>query len=131
MFVGISQETKKPAGQFTHGKNKFYSFYFSGKGIFMSHKFSHLRTKYFIGKNSDFSYTFCSYTFFSYTFFLLEHNGVLLEHNGVLLEHNGVLLEHNGVLLEHNGVFPEHNGVLLEQNAGWDKQKYEEKSDFA
>ena len=61
-----------------------------------------------------------SYTFFSYTFFLLEHNGVLLEHNGVLLEHNGVFSE-------HNEVFPEHNGVLLEQNAGWDRQKYEEK----
>ena len=82
----------------------------------MYHKFSHLRTKYFIGKNIYFSYTIFSYTFFSYTFFLLEHNGVLLEHNGVLLEHNGVLLE-------HNGVFPEHNGVLLEQNAGWDRIK--------
>ena len=90
----------------------------------MYRRFSHLRTTYFIRKNTNFPYTFFSYTcfsytFFSYTFFLLEHNGVLLEHNEVLLEHNGVFSEHNEVLLEHNEVF-------LEQNAGWDGQKYEE-----
>ena len=94
----------------------------------MYHKFSHLRTKYFIRKNTDssytyFSYTYFSYTFFSYTFFLLEHNGVFPEHNGVLPKHNGVFSEHNEVLLEHNG-------VLLKQNAGWDRRKYEEKVGF-
>ena len=106
---------KGPCGKIHTRQKKFYYFYiFSGKGISMSYEFSHLRTKYFIGKNTYFPYTFShthffSYTFFSYTFFLLEHNGVLLQHNGVLLQHNEVLLQHNEVFSEHNRVFSEHN----------------------
>ena len=102
----FSVKKKAPAGRCTHGQRIFiyFSFLLEHNGVLLEHNPV-----------------------------LLEHNGVFPEHNGVLLEHNGVLLEHIGVLLERNGVFPEqnevlleHNRVLLEQNAGWDKQKYEE-----
>ena len=107
-----------------------FSFFVSGRGIFIYHKFSHLTTIYFIRKNS----------YFPYTIFLLEHNRIFSHHHGVVSEHNRIFShhsrvfsahnkvfpEHNRVFPEHNEVFPEHNEVLLEQNAGWDRQKYEE-----
>ena len=125
--------------QIFHRKNSYFSYtflFFPGKEIFMYHKFSHLRTKYFIGKNTYSSYTYFSYeyfscTYFSYTYFsytcvLLEHNRVLLQHGPVLSEHSEVLSEHSRVLSAHNRVLSEHNEVFSEHNGGWDRQKIEE-----
>ena len=66
----------------------------------MSHEFSHLRTTYFIRKNTYFPYAYFSYKYFSYIYFsytYFSYTCVLLEHNGVLLQHSPVLSEHNRV----------------------------------
>ena len=110
----------------------FFIFYFfvSGRGIFIYHKFSHLTTKYFIMKNS----------YFSYTIFLLEHNRIFSQHRRIFSQHrrifshhsrvfsnhNRVFSNHNRVFSNHNRVFPEHNEVFPEHNEDFREQKYQE-----
>ena len=119
IFLRILLHKNGPCGKVqTRQKNifflfSFFSFFVSGRGIFIYHKFSHLTTIYFIRKNS----------YFSYTIFLLEHNRIFSHHHGVFSEHNRIFSHHNGVFSEHNRILSKHNRILSKHNEVSSKQK--------
>ena len=119
IFTYFSQK-KGPCGKMhTRQKNVLRIFFdFFREKNFMYHKFSHLTTIFFIGKNS----------YFSYTIFFSHHSRVFSHHSRVFSHHNRVLLKHNRVLLKHNRVLLKHSRVLLKHKRAKIRGKWSDSS---
>ena len=120
IFTHFFSKKKAPAGKCRHDKKMFYGFFsfFSWRKFSMYHKFSHLTTIFFIGKNS----------YFSYTIFFSHHNRIFSHHSRVFSHHNRVLSKHNRVLSKHNRVLLKHNRVLLKHKRAKIRGKWSDSS---
>ena len=105
-ILGFFLGKKGPCGKMqTRQTNVLRIFFrFFREKNFMYHKFSHLTTIFFIGKNS----------YFSYTIFFSHHNRIFSHHSRVFSHHSRVFSHQNEVFSHHSRVFSEHNEVFSE-----------------